>query len=148
MNDSKIETLKHILRVRNLANMLVTQFLAQIELHDLSKLESPEAEGFALITEKLKHVKFGSPEYKEGMKEAEEAIAHHHCNNSHHPEYHPRGVNDMTILDVLEMFCDWKAASERNKNGSLENSIHYCCSKYKINPQLEEIFLNSMDIFE
>ena len=45
------------------------------------------------------------------------AIDHHYANNRHHPEHWPNGINDMTLMDLIEMLADWKAATARNKNG-------------------------------
>ena len=148
IEDSNLETVKHIVRIHELARKLVRAFVVQISTHDQSKLESPEAEGFHKILPRMKEVEFGSEEYEECKVLADEAIQHHYQHNRHHPEHHKRGVNDMNLIDILEMFVDWKAASERNKDGSLEKSIQYCCSKYEINPQLEEIFLNSIHLLE
>lgn len=72
--------------------------------HDDSKLcQLRERElTAATISEKAK-VSDLSPERKE-------AIACHYRNNPHHPE-HYKSVVGMSVLDVMEMCCDWHARS-------------------------------------
>jgi len=43
------------------------------------------------------------------------AIEHHYKNNRHHPEHFNNGIDEMNLVDLIELLCDWKAASERNK---------------------------------
>ena len=33
------------------------------------------------------------------------------------------GVNDMTLVDLVEMLADWKAATERHDDGDLAKSL-------------------------
>ena len=101
-------TFRHIERVRNLLNMCVQELLHRGELHDQSKLESPEVELFTEYTSKLATCTYGSPEYEGFKKAMGPALAHHYANNRHHPEHHKNGIDDMNLLDVVEMLCDWK----------------------------------------
>lgn len=61
----------------------------------------------------LQKLEYGTPEYKQSLEDLGPALEHHYANNRHHPEYWPNGVADMSLLDITEMLCDWKAASER-----------------------------------
>ena len=56
-------------------------------------------------------------------------------------------VNNMNLLDVDEMFADWKASSERQKDGNLRKSIEVAGQRFGLSPQLVRIFENSVDIF-
>ena len=58
------ETFRHIERVRNLLNACVVELLKRGELHDQTKLDSPEVEVFAEYTPKLAGCTYGSDEYK------------------------------------------------------------------------------------
>lgn len=71
------------------------------------------------------------------------ALDHHYANNAHHPEHFPNGVNGMTLLDIVEMFCDWKAATERHADGSLARSIQINRERFGISDQLAEIMENT-----
>ena len=111
--------------------------------HDLSKLGPKEKPIFDEFTPKLKGVAYGSPEYKKFLAEMEVALAHHYGENSHHPEHFKDGVNDMTILDVVEMLADWKAASERHDDGDVMRSLEVNAKRFSISPQLLSIMKNS-----
>lgn len=49
----------------------------------------------------------------------------------------------MSLLDVIEMLCDWKAAGERHTDGSIERSLKVNRERFKISDQLHAILKNS-----
>lgn len=146
--DAKFITMRHIERVRNLLNLFVQDLLKRGEEHDQSKLESPEAEMFEEFTPKLAETTYGSPEYEAFRKALGPALAHHYANNSHHPEHFKNGIEDMTLLDVLEMFADWKASSERHNDGNILKSIEMNADRFKMSPQLCCILENTAKMFD
>jgi hypothetical protein len=83
------DTMRHIERVRNLLNKIVTDLLRRGEEHDQSKLESPEVEIFAEFTPKLAAMTYGSPEFNECKANMRVALEHHYAKNAHHPEHYP-----------------------------------------------------------
>lgn len=137
------ETMRHIERVRNILNSFISDLLERGELHDQSKLESPEVELFTEVTPKLATLTYGSPEYKEQLKFLGPALEHHYARNRHHPEHHKNGVEDMNLLDLVEMFADWKAASERHNDGNILKSIEKNADRFRMSPQLVKIFENT-----
>lgn len=140
------ETFRHIERLRNLINLCVVDLLRRGELHDQSKLVSPEVELFTEYTPKLAGCTYGSPEYEQFKKQMRPALDHHYANNRHHPEHHKDGVNDMNLLDFVEMLCDWKAASERHNAGNIRKSIEINADRFGISPQLVRILENTADV--
>jgi hypothetical protein len=62
-------------------------------MHDASKFNGIEWE----------HLNSGDPLFNQ-------ALAHHHANNPHHPEFYPN-IHEMPPLYIWEMTCDWKARS-------------------------------------
>lgn len=144
---TNFDTMRHIERVRNLLNIFVTQLLTRGELHDQSKLVSPEVEAFTEFTAKLAATTFDSPEYHANKKAMGSALAHHYANNRHHPEHHKDGVNDMTLIDLMEMLVDWKAASERHNDGNIKKSIEVNGAKFQMSQQLIRIFENTAKLF-
>ena len=50
----------------------------------------------------------------------------------------------MTLIDLIEMLCDWKAATVRNKNGNIRKSIEHNADRFKMSPQLKQIFENTV----
>jgi hypothetical protein len=49
----------------------------------------------------------------------------------------------MSLLDLIEMFCDWKAAGERHANGNFAESLNINRERFGMSPQLAEIFENT-----
>jgi hypothetical protein len=50
-------------------------------------------------------------------------IEHHYAANDHHPEHYPNGIAGMSLLSLIEMLADWKAAGERTREGSMRQSL-------------------------
>lgn len=137
------KTFRHIERVRNLINLFVVKMLERAEKHDQSKLVSPELEYFAEYTDKLASLTYGSPEYKSSLAAIKPALDHHYANNSHHPEHYKNGVDDMSLLDMVEMLLDWKASSERHNDGNIHKSIEINGTRFNMSPQLVKILENT-----
>lgn len=138
------DTMLHIQRVRNLLNDVIFNLLNRGLKHDQTKLDSPEVELFTELTPKLACLTYGSPEYDACKKELKTALDHHYANNRHHPEHHKNGVSDMTLLDLIEMLVDWKAASERHNDGNIRKSVEINGERFGMSPQLIKIFENTV----
>lgn len=54
-----------------------------------------------------------------------------------------KGISGMTLLDVIEMLCDWKAATERHADGSITKSIQINRGRFGIDDQLSSILENT-----
>ena len=137
------ETLKHIRRVQEILSTFATELLVRGNEHDTSKLEEPELSLFSEHTSKLQKLQYGSTEYQESLNALKPALEHHYARNRHHPEHHKNGINDMTLQDLIEMFCDWKAASERQNNGNILKSIETNGERFEMSEQLIRIFENT-----
>ena len=141
------DTSTHIHRVRDLLGGMMVLMLERCRLHDRSKMEPPEVAAFTAMTPKLRKMDFGTPEYEESKKALGEALVHHYANNRHHPEHFPRGIRDMNVIDLIEMLCDWKAGSERHDSGNIRKSIEHNALRFNFPHELNEIFMNSIDLF-
>jgi hypothetical protein len=113
--DSRPETYEHIEKVRGYLLGAATNLLRRAHEHDLSKLREPELATFDEFTPKLKDLVYGSDEYRECLRQMKPALEHHYAHNPHHPEYHEAGIRGMSLLDLIEMLCDWYAASQRTR---------------------------------
>lgn len=142
------ETMRHIELVRNLLHRVIIELLDRGRKHDQSKLCSPEVEAFTAFTEKLQGLTYGSQEYDACKDEIAEALEHHYANNRHHPEHFKHGIDDMNLVDLVEMLCDWKAASTRHNDGNLRKSIEINGKRFGMSPQLIQIFENSVPLVE
>jgi len=141
--DSTQDTLDHIAKVQWRLRQIRDDLSLRGDAHDQSKLQSPEKEVFDAVTPKLKGLTYGSDEYKAALVEMGAALTHHYANNSHHPEHFKNGINGMTLLDVIEMLCDWKAATERVAGGDFAKSLEINRTRFAISDQLASIFENT-----
>ena len=142
------ETLKHIEKVREFINFICDLLRDRGINHDKSKMERPEVEIFTEYTKKLASTTYGSPEYKQFLEEMKPALDHHYAKNRHHTSHFPNGIDDMNLVDIIEMLCDWKASSMRHHDGNILKSIDINAKRFKINPQLVKIFRNTVELFE
>lgn len=141
--DSEADTLKHIKRVSELLASASNELIRRANCHDDSKLKSPEKELFDEFTPKLKGCTYGSEEYHQYLKNLKVALDHHYANNSHHPEHYENGVNGFDLFDLIEMFFDWKAATERHTDGNIYKSIDINRERFGISEQICDIFKNT-----
>lgn len=142
--DSRPDTYAHILQVQRFMGRVVTGLLARAIGHDQSKLVEPEVSVFDEYTPKLAALTYGSDEYKESLDAIRSgALDHHYANNSHHPEHYPDGIQGMSLLDIIEMFCDWKAATLRHDDGDLRKSIEINQERFGYSDELKQIFINT-----
>lgn len=146
MPDSTGDTLTHIRKVQARLGVVIHELRARAELHDASKLEEPEKSGYDLLGQSLHSVTYGTPEYYAVMNDPliKGAIRHHVETNSHHPEAHEGGVNGMSLLDLAEMFADWKAASERGGGVSFAEGLATNIKRFGIDEQLASILENTV----
>jgi len=144
MNDSTNDTLDHINKVQVRIAEVQANLDTRAAVHDRSKLEDPEKSGYDQMTVNLKDVVYGSDDYRAALAAAKPVIDHHYAVNTHHPEHYRNGVSGMSLLDVLEMLCDWKAASERTKQGSIAQSLAHNKVRFDISDQLAAILENTV----
>lgn len=115
MND-EIKTLLKIIQHKNRVaaklKLLAIDLDVRAQLHDNSKFEFDEFEGFCELDKNRKHEKevYGSKTYEKGIKV--EAVQLHFSRNPHHPEFYPHGLDDMTLVDIIEMLIDWEVARQ------------------------------------
>lgn len=144
MPDSTQDTLDHISKVQERVAEIIEFLIARAEAHDASKLVEPEKSGYDALVTRLADCVYGSDAYRAALREAKDVIAHHYAVNSHHPEHYPSGIAGMTLLDVIEMLADWKAASARTKQGSIAQSLAHNKVRFGIDDQLASILENTV----
>lgn len=146
--ECQLDTIKHIENVRHFIKLITDKLTIRGINHDKPKLESPEVEIFTEYTPKLAASTYGSPEYNEFLAEMRIALEHHYSNCRHHPEHFSKGINDMNLVDIVEMLCDWKAASMRHNDGNLLKSIEINAKRFGYDDQLKQIFINTAKLFD
>lgn len=158
--DSRLDTYEHIHQVQVELAIVARLMMERMLAHDGSKLVSPEVEMFDEFTPKLAELEYGSPEYEQSRQEMGAALEHHYAENPHHPEHWPNGVKDMSLLDLVEMLCDWRAASKRHRkrpampaapgrpdapqyDSNIARSIGLNKERFGYSDELESILLNT-----
>lgn len=144
MYDSTQDTEEHISNVQSLIIEMMGNLASRSQAHDRSKLEEPEKRMYDEFTPKLKDTTYGSDEYKGYLKEMGVALKHHYERNSHHPEHYQNGINGMSLLDLIEMLVDWKAAGMRHADGDITKSLEINKERFGVSDQLFEILQNTV----
>ncbi len=146
--ECQVETMRHIENVRHFIKIITDKLTNRGINHDKSKLESPEVEIFTEYTPRLAETEYGSESYNECLQQMNKALEHHYAVSRHHPEHFEKGIDDMNLVDIVEMLCDWKASSMRQMNGNLLKSIETNAKRFKYDDQLKHIFMNTAKLFE
>lgn len=137
------DVMEHKRVVAAYMQQVVDDLYHRATVHDNSKLSSEEATLYEQVVPKLKTLVYGSDEYKETVKELGPALEHHYQENTHHPEHYENGINGMTLIDVIEMLCDWKAVVSKS-NGDIQRSLEINKERFGISDQLFQILKNSV----
>ena len=141
--DSREDTEEHISNVQDNLDIIVKELRCRAKKHDSSKLGELEKPIFDEVTAKLKGLTYGSEEYKEQLKNMKVALDHHYANNRHHPEHFENGISGMTIVDIIEMFVDWAAATHRHADGDIGKSINHNAERFDYSSDIGKIFVNT-----
>src|SRR3954466_2959036 len=143
--DSRPDTYAHISQVREFLLKVIHDLMWRAQDHDMSKLEEPEKSVFDVVTPKLKELTYDSPEYKASLAEMGEALKHHYEVNDHHPEHFPNGISDMNLMQIMEMLCDWKAATLRHADGNLRASIEKNAVRFGYGWDVRDLLMNTAE---
>lgn len=106
-------------------------------VHDFSKFGSKEAPLFAETVAELRGLTYGTDEYFECLERMKPAIEHHYKKNSHHPEHYDGTLREMSLLDMIEMLADWKAATLRHDDGDVLRSIEQNSDRFQYDDEMK-----------
>jgi hypothetical protein len=149
------DTCKHQQTVCNLLLEVSKKFIDRAMDHDASKLEEPERSHYIEPVYALNHeeVPYGSERYKELTAQMGKGWEHHKFTNDHHPEFFETPVSPddtlgaMNLFAIMEMLCDWVAASKRRGNEPSE-ALKFLVKRIHIDDQVYLILLNTLNIIE
>lgn len=105
----------HKQRVAKYMQIVANELSKRAAIHDNSKFSPEEYEAYESAFPDLQRYAYGTPEFKAVLDTIQPAIQHHYAVNDHHPEFFEQGINQMSLVQVIEMICDWIAASERSQ---------------------------------
>lgn len=145
MYDCTADVIEHQENVRKFLRKIIEELVERQIHHDESKLREPEKGFYDKYKPRLKEVEsefgYGSPQYEALVGELNKAFRVHYDNNRHHPEHFSNGVNGMTLIDLVEMLCDWKAASSQY-NTKLNLPANR--KRFNVSDQLYEVLENTV----
>ncbi len=137
-----MKTLLKMLKHKAIVTKNFRNFIAKLEereaMHDVSKFNQDEFDGFAELDSDEVFKLYGTDEYKKLIAD-NIGIKLHYQRNRHHPEYHKDGsegvtgfnlMSKMSFLDILEMVIDWKSASE-TYGTSFKESVQYSIKRFE-----------------
>lgn len=137
-------TADHIRKVGQYMCRAASDLMQRAVRHDASKWSDEEYPYFEKATPGLANLTYGSPEYKQALADIKPGVQKHQNRNRHHPEFHGKnGIDRMNLADLLEMICDWKAASERHITGDIVKSIEINRDRFGMSDQVAQILLNT-----
>lgn len=148
MNDHELESkglrlvAEHINRVQKWMALAITFLLARSNTHDLSKYSQDEL-GLVMGKPAFDKYEYMSKEERDALAAVKDSLVHHYAHNPHHPEHHPDGIDGMSLLALLELCADWKAAGEMSPNGSFAKSLEHNRERFNLSPQLVKILENT-----
>lgn len=141
-----IAVIKRILTHRLYLFIYMTKLALKIfwrgVIHDRDKFHSVQIKAAMKANHLLKGLKFGTPEYKKVMNSVGFSVKYHQSRNSHHPE-HYGSYGCMSLLDLIEMFLDWQAATNAYKNrmeGKMNEVLSIQKERYGLSDEVIKIF--------
>lgn len=133
----------HISRVRRHIDTFIQLLIRRAENHDKSKLEEPELSWWKEMDKEPRYP-YGSEEYKQKIKRWNKVFKHHYKYNRHHPEHYEYGVSEMTLIDIVEMMCDWLGYKDTT---TVTEALKVCdeqMARYDISEELRQIIFNTL----
>ena len=122
---------------------VITNLLTRLLTHDRSKIGPDELDLYAKIVPGFKGLVYGTKEHEEHGKKLGPAWQAHCLDNRHHVEHFENGLHDMHLLDLIEMVCDWRAASLRSGKFDYETSVKQFANKNNVSHDLVTIIHNT-----
>ena len=133
----------HISRVRRHISTFIQLLIRRAEKHDKSKLEEPELSWWKEMDKEPRYP-YGSEEYKQKIKRWDKVFKHHYKYNRHHPEHYEYGVSEMTLVDIVEMMCDWLGYKDTI---TISEALKVCdeqMRRYNIPDGIRQIIFNTL----
>lgn len=135
-------TQEHIYNVQKLLNKFANILKQKGKTHDQSKLEEPEVYGWAAM-DLEPHYEYGSYEYYDKLRRFSEVFKHHYRVNSHHPEHFVNPEHEMTLIDMVEMLCDWFAYKQDIPIREGVKLIREQCDRFGFSDTIRSLLTNT-----
>lgn len=149
MDDLEKEYIKANINHRYYVKFFITKIVEELQhranVHDFSKYLDDESIGFIKAVPYTK-IKWGSNDIPDDIAESlKDSLAIHHARNDHHPEHFQNGIEDMDLIQLLELVCDWRAAMIRHENFDIEETICVGQARFKFCNTIARILENTLE---
>ncbi len=142
-NSTRDSIINHRRAVQRWMQQFAITLLRRAENHDNSKLKSPEFELWEQMDSEPKYA-YGTKEYFEKMDRYRPLFELHWKNNRHHPEHFERSYDDIDLIDILEMICDWLSYKDNLTYTQASELVSMQCERYNFSEELRELILNTL----
>lgn len=132
---------EHINLVQVEMSTAIANLANRMAVHDQSKYSDSEID-LIVNKEKLDNTLYGTPEYQAELDKIKGAVDVHYRVNSHHPQHFVNGTLGMSLFDLIEMLCDWRAAAKSNGT-PIEVSLSESFKRFGIDDSLQKIIINT-----
>lgn len=141
--DTKQYIYRHKLEIQKKLSLLINELKKRADEHDISKLKEPEYSGWVKMDKEPRY-EYGSKEYFEKIKKYKWLFDLHYRKNRHHPEYWQGFFQDMDLIDLLEMICDWISYRDDLTYQEATEVIEKQCTRFGFPQLMRELILNTV----
>ncbi len=124
-------------------NLLIRDLIFRANHHDDSKLKEPEYHLWKAMDSEPRFP-YGSEEYDDKMRRYKKAFTLHYAANRHHPEHFMNGISDMTLVDLIEMICDWLSYYDNIRVTEAIDMIDLQSKRFDIPEEVQFMIANTM----
>lgn len=142
-SDYVTDLVDHKRRVAGYMQSIANDLFRRAAVHDNSKFSPEEFESYDQAFPNFKKYAFGTEEMQAVYDSIRPALQHHFQANDHHVEHFEHGIDDMSLVQLIEMLCDWLAASERSKVAFVDG-LAVNKKKYFIDDQTYDVLINTV----
>ena len=141
-SETKICIKNHIKSVQRKLKVLIDELQKRLENHDKSKL-TDELWYWEFMDQEPKYP-YGSKEYFSKKKRNEMVFQMHYKNNRHHPEHFMNGINDMNLIDIMEMLCDWISYKDDISITDAVDIVEKQSRRFGFSDEIKNLMLNTL----
>lgn len=141
-----LDIITHQARVERNLHDIITDLIRRSDEHDASKLYDDEMSFYANNTMPMREIEakhgFGSPEWQTQYDSVQKRLQLHYARNDHHPEHYQNGYKDMSLIAMLEMLADWKAAADLHQKPI---NLTFCKDRFRLSDEMFNSIKNTLD---
>lgn len=134
-SDYLTDLVEHKRLVAQYLQVIADDLFRRAAVHDNSKFSPEEYEAYEEAFPGLQKYAYGTEEFKAELAKIQPTITLHYRVNDHHPEHFPDGISGMNLIQIIEMACDWLAASHRSQT-SFAKGLDINKQRFGIDDQL------------